>query len=115
MGQKLYPTCLQKRSFFLGLVQCLTLSGVGSLLEDSESLIKSTQFGSTVSLSKNPTSLEGEEKFTKTASVCVLSLWSDMGFRFEPDCLLFRQNLLGMATWFWPAALPFSSPGPGFA
>lgn len=75
MGQKLYPTCLQKRSFFLGLVQCLTLSGVGSLLEDSEALIKSTQFGSTVSLSKNPTSLEGEEKIHKNSvSVCVVPL-----------------------------------------
>lgn len=75
MGQKLYPTCLQKRSFFLGLVQCLTLSGVGSLLEDSEALIKSTQFGSTVSLSKNPTSLEGEEKNHKNSvGVCVVPL-----------------------------------------
>lgn len=75
MGQKLYPTCLQKRSFFLGLVQCLTLSGVGSLLEDSEALIKSTQFGSTVSLSKNPTSLEGEEKIHKNSvGVCVVPL-----------------------------------------
>lgn len=75
MGQKLYPTCLQKRSFFLGLVQCLTLSGVGSLLEDSEALIKTTQFGSTVSLSKNPTSLEGEEKNHKNSvGVCVVPL-----------------------------------------
>lgn len=116
MGQKLYPTCLQKMSFFPGLVQCLALSGVGSLSEGSEALIKKKKtlsWAAQLVYQRIPHPLK-ERKNSQKQRRCVLSLQSDTGFRFEPDCLLFRQNLLGMATWFWPAAFSFSSPGPMF-
>lgn len=43
-----------------------SLSGMNFLSEGSEALIKSTQMGSTASLSKRPTPHEGEEKSTET-------------------------------------------------